>query len=63
MSCSDRNITAIDQNGQIWILCGKQNHTGELNLPHVTKNNEYFDRTIQRPIQTNWMSKRGLKAL
>ncbi len=30
-----RAIVGIDEEGEIWILCGRQNEYGNLNLPKV----------------------------
>ena len=53
-------VLAIDEDGEIWILCGRQNTKKNLNLP-TTKEQKYRD--ITRPIMTNWMRKLRLKAI
>ena len=53
VSCSDRAITAVDQDGAVWILCGVQYEYGELNLPQQKNNHQ---RSISRPINTSWMA-------
>ena len=58
------SIVAIDEDGEIWILCGRQNEFSNLNLPPArTSGGESSVRDIIRPIKTNWMRKLKLRAL
>ena len=64
VSASPSGFVAIDSDGEIWILCGRQNEMGNFNLPKVNKDgSKTYYRDIQRPIQTKWMSSLGLRAI
>ena len=42
----------IDDDGEVWILCGVQNRNGNAGLP---RQNYTDTREIKRPVKTNWM--------
>lgn len=58
----------IDEDGEIWALCGKQSWYLNAGLPPGGKLNNSRDKTINRrnisfPIKTDFMTKRRAKAL
>ena len=69
ISVNSYAAVGVDQDGEVWILCGTQRSTSNLNLPvkqkHVNtvKPVKPVDRQLCRPIQTNWMSKAGKRAI
>ena len=49
--------TAIDSDGEIWILCGHQtiNYNCDLPKDRALTSSYYITRNFKRPIKTNWM--------
>jgi hypothetical protein len=46
----------IDQEGEVWILAGRQSYIGNAGIPSQNKG---CSRNIHRPIQLNEMAKNG----
>jgi len=54
---------AVDQDGEVWALCGKQSKSLNAGLPPLIINGKEKSRKLQFPVKTSLMTKLGAKAL
>ena len=64
VSVAAHAAVAIDEEGEIWILAGKQYYGFNLNLPPLNRERPNEPgRKVARPIKTNFMRKLNLEAI
>ena len=69
ISVNNYAATAIDEEGEVWVLAGRQRSWCNLGLPpkfvpKITSTGcKTAERNVERPIPMDWMRKAGKRAL